>query len=103
MARQMTDTITTLEHLNAQPHLTLVLRHYTSPSGRKHHEVWERRNNTWHCLAAPLNPPGHTTGTPHLPVQLIWTPEPHPLCYLGQPPGKLGECIHDHTYNGDDE
>lgn len=66
--------IRTVEELNELPHLSLVLRPYTSQAGWKLHEVWERRNESWYCLAAPLNPPGLEFGVPSLPVLLVWHP-----------------------------
>ena len=66
--------ITTREELDALPHQSLVLRPYTSQAGWKLHEVWERRNESWYCIAAPLNPPGREWGVPELPVRLVWRP-----------------------------
>ena len=66
--------IRTVEELNELPHLSLVLRPYTSQAGWKLHEVWERRSESWYCLAAPLNPPGREFGVPTLPVRLVWHP-----------------------------
>ncbi len=71
-------TVRTADQLDALPHLSLVIRPYTSPAGWKLHEVWERRNGLWYCLAAPLNPPGQAFGTPNLPALLIHHPDWEP-------------------------
>lgn len=65
------------EQLDALPHGSLVVREYTSAAGWKLNEVWERRNEVWHCLAAPLSPPSGQNGTPRLPVKLVWHPAWH--------------------------
>lgn len=65
-------TITTQEQLDQLPHLSIVQYEYVSGAGWKLHEVWERRNESWYCIAAPLNPPGLEFGLPRLPVRLLW-------------------------------
>lgn len=66
--------ISTADQLKALPHRALVVRRYTSAAGWNLHEVWERRNETWYCLAAPLSPPSQKVGVPNLPVELVWQP-----------------------------
>lgn len=67
-------TITTQDELDALPHLALLLRPYQSQAGWSLHEVWEKRHDVWHCLAAPLSPPAHHDGAPLLPAILLWSP-----------------------------
>jgi hypothetical protein len=66
--------ITTQEQLDALPHLALLLRPYQSQAGWNLHEVWEKRGDVWHCLAAPLSPPARHDGVPLLPAILLWSP-----------------------------
>lgn len=67
-------TIMSTDQLDALPHKSLVLVEYTSRAGWHHTEVWGRRNEVWHCLAAPLSPPSRHDGTPNLPALLLWHP-----------------------------
>jgi hypothetical protein len=65
--------ITTAEQLDRLPHLSIVRDTWTSAAGLHHSGIWERRHTNWHCIAAPLMPPGHDA--PILPARLIWNPE----------------------------
>lgn len=67
-------TIRTADQLESLPHKSLLQVAYTSAAGWNLTEVWERRNEVWHCLAAPLIPPSGSDGTPKLPALLLWHP-----------------------------
>lgn len=67
-------TIRTADQLESLPHKSLLQVAYTSAAGWNLTEVWVRRNEVWHCLAAPLIPPSGSDGTPKLPALLIWHP-----------------------------
>ena len=64
-----------MEQLDALPHRSLILREYTSQAGWALTEVWEKRNEDWYCLAAPLSPPAREWGRPVLPAVVLWTSE----------------------------
>ncbi len=74
-AQRQACMVETAAELDALPHGSLLVRRYTSEVGWQLHEVWERRNDLWYCLAAPLIPPSQTWGVPRLPAQLVWSPE----------------------------
>lgn len=67
--------IETAEQLDTLPHGSLVVSEYTSAAGWNLHQVWERRNDSWFCLAAPLIPPSGEYGTPSLPVIAVYEPK----------------------------
>jgi hypothetical protein len=66
-------TITTEDALDELPTLSVVRDTWTSPDGWRHSGIWERRGYTWHCIAAPVLPPGHDK--PNLPARVLWTPQ----------------------------
>ncbi|MGE2733822.1 hypothetical protein [Mycolicibacterium vaccae] len=68
-------TIRTGEQLDALPHLARIRYAYESPAGWKHDQIWERRNDSWLCISAPLSPPAGDFGVPELPARLLWHPD----------------------------
>lgn len=66
-------TVTTVEQLDALPTLAIVRDEWTSAAGWHHSGIWERRGMSWHCIAAPVMPPGHPR--PALPARVLYTPE----------------------------
>lgn len=65
--------IETVEELDALPTLSIVRDEWTSAAGWQHSGIWERRGMEWHCIAAPVIPPGHPR--PNLPARVLYTPE----------------------------
>lgn len=65
--------IDTVEQLDALPTLSIVRDEWMSAAGWHHSGIWERRGMSWHCIAAPVMPPGHPR--PNLPARLLYRPE----------------------------
>ncbi|AXN53038.1 hypothetical protein PBI_HOMINES_52 [Mycobacterium phage Homines] len=65
--------IETVEELDSLPTLSIVRDEWTSAVGWQHSGIWERRGMEWHCIAAPVIPPGHPR--PNLPARVLYTPE----------------------------
>ena len=68
-------TITTTEHLDALPFLSVVREIFrTSPSGADYGGLYERRTSGWHPVAGVYKGAADNGFSPKLPCRFLWVP-----------------------------